>query len=180
MKESEGMSEVTVGKFEVGDAVIHPLHGAGIVVGFVELKQSEDDDVRYYKIEMLGRTKTSLMIPLTEGESIGLRPAVQEAELERMLEVLSEAPIELPTNHKKRYRMLLERLEEGDIYQVAEALRDIWWRREERDGLTTHGREIYQKSMKLLSGEIAVVRDIDIQAARSLLEGRLRESPSEN
>ncbi len=167
-------------KFDVGDAVIHPLHGAGIVVGFVELKQSADDDVRYYKIEMLGRTKTSLMIPVAEEESIGLRPAVGEAEIDRMLEILSEAPDELPSNHKKRYRLLLEKLEEGDLYQVAEALRDIWWRREERDGLTTHGREIYQKSMKLLSGEIAVVRGIDIQAARSVLEGRLRENFSVN
>ena len=167
-------------KFDVGDAVIHPLHGAGIVVGFMELKQSADDDVRYYKIEMLGRTKTSLMIPVTEEESIGLRPAVQEAALERIWDILAEAPSELPSNHKKRYRMLLEKLEDGDIYLVAEALRDIAWRREERDGLTTHGREVYQKSMKLLSGEIAVVRGIDIQAARSLLEGKLRENFSVN
>jgi RNA polymerase-interacting CarD/CdnL/TRCF family regulator len=61
--------------FETGDAVIHPTSGAGIVVGLANMPMQHKKQ-QYYKIEILGRVKTIVMVPVHSAEKIGLRFAI--------------------------------------------------------------------------------------------------------
>ncbi len=165
--------------FLVGDAVVHPLRGAGVVEGVSELRQS-DGVKEYYNIRMLGRTKTSLMIPVKKVEDSGLRPAISQTNLEEIWTILESDPNDLPSNHKQRYKVLHELLQTGDVFSVAEAVRDIEWRRLNEDGLTTNGSRIYQKGLKLLAGEIAVSQGISITDAEEQVKACLQESLTES
>lgn len=162
--------------FKIGDAVFHPALGAGVVMGFEELRRREKRDL-YYRIELLGQPGSSLMIPVGAAETIGLRPAIPRSRLDRVWRVLRASPGTLPEEHKARYKLLEEKLRSGDTMQVAEAVRDMTRRQQERNGLTGRGKKIYQRGMTLLAGEIAAARGIALADAEAQIRARLGLSP---
>jgi CarD family transcriptional regulator len=162
--------------FDVGDAVVHPVRGAGVVVGFRELKHNGTIRL-YYTIELMGLPDSSLMIPVkSANENCDLRPPIPESKLRRVWEVLSIDPEALPADHKVRYKLLEEKLRSGDILQVAAAVRDMTWRREQENGLTSRGQRIYQRAMMLLAGEIAATQRIDLADAEAKIGALFREN----
>jgi CarD family transcriptional regulator len=161
--------------FQTGDAVVYPIHGAGIVTGIRELNAQEDID-RYYDIKLLGQVDTNLLIPVSKAESRGLRPAITDEELQNVWEVLTGDPEKLPKNHRSRHKQVREKINTGDIVQIAEAVRDLAWRRRTEDGLTQRGRRIYKKGMSLLASEIAATTNVGMAVAKSKVRGRLKKS----
>jgi RNA polymerase-interacting CarD/CdnL/TRCF family regulator len=161
--------------FESGDAVFHPVRGAGIVRG-VEKRRWHGDNVLYYTIELLGQPGTKVMIPTSVAKEIGLRRAMSRTKLKKMWTVLGGDPRKLPADHKDRYELLKEKLHAGDVLKVAEAVRDMAWRREREGYLTTRGKRLYDKGMMFLAGEIAAVRGVDLTEAEMQVTARLRES----
>jgi RNA polymerase-interacting CarD/CdnL/TRCF family regulator len=160
--------------FEAGDAIVHPVRGAGVVVRIEERRWHGNND-QYYRIKLLGQPGTSLMIPVSAAETIGLRPAVSRSRLEHVWRVLRADPEKLPADHKARYELLNERLYAGDALQVAEAVRDMAWRQKQEGSLTTQGKRIYEEGMRILSGEIAATQAIDIADAEAQVSEKLAE-----
>ena len=165
--------------FEVGEIVVHPVRGAGVVVGFEEFHR-EDGDSLYYKIQLIGRqSETDLMVPVENTDSSGLRRAISQSKLDVVWGVLQGEPENLPSNHKTRYRILGEKLRTGDILQVAEAVRDMSWRQRHMDnGLTGKGKRIYRRALALLVGEISAVLDVDQMEAERQIRHRLADTSS--
>lgn len=161
--------------FKPGDAVVHPTRGAGIVTGFKKFGKLEEAE-KYYQIQLFGGTQTSLMIPVSTAEEHGLRPATPVSKLEQVWKKLQEDPEKLAKNHRTRYRALEDKLQTGDVFQIAEAVRDISWRRRVEEGLTVKGRRLYKRAMQLLAGEIAASEGIDLQEAQDKIRGCLGES----
>jgi CarD family transcriptional regulator len=163
--------------FKVGDAVVHPVHGAGVVTDIEELRL-HGSSRQYYEIELLGRTRTSMMVRVKDAEARGLRRAIEQSQLRRVWRVLCSDPKVLPADHSERYELLKHKLHAGDLFQVVEAVRDmVWWRRRE-GSLTTPGKRIYKEGMTLLAGEIAVAQGVDLTDAKAQVRTRLRESLS--
>ncbi len=158
--------------FEVGDAVVHPIRGAGVVTQIEELRR-RGDDKEYYKIKLMVQPRTSLMIPVSGAKTRGLRHAIQQSRLGRVWSVLRANAEPLPENYKTRHAELEPKLRSGDLFQIAEVLRDLSWRRRE-DRLTTGDRRAYRKAMRLLVGEVAAVQDINVLDAESQVRERLR------
>ena len=69
--------------FEVGDAVVHPVRGAGVVTDIEEL-QRDGGNKAYYKIKLLSQVRTSLMVPVKDAATRGLRHAVERSKLGRV------------------------------------------------------------------------------------------------
>jgi CarD family transcriptional regulator len=160
--------------FKVGDAVVHPVRGAGVVTDTEELRLNGGSK-QYYKIELLGQTRTSLMIPVKDAKTKGLRRAIGRPRLKRVWQVLRGDPKVLPDDHDGRYELLRHKLHSGDLFQIAEAVRDIAWR--QREGrLTTRGQRIYKEGMTLLAGEIAIAQGIELTDAEAEVRTELRES----
>jgi RNA polymerase-interacting CarD/CdnL/TRCF family regulator len=160
--------------FKVGDAVVHPTRGAGIVIDVEELRRRGDTEP-YYNIDLLAPADTILMIPVNGAESQGVREAIQRSHLGKVWHVLQEDPEKLPSNYRTRHKLLNDKLYTGDILKVAEAVRDMAWRRR-GEGLTTRGRRIYKKGMRLLAGEIAAAQEIGLADAKAQVRKELRRS----
>ncbi|HDQ72786.1 MAG TPA: hypothetical protein ENN19_11930 [Chloroflexi bacterium] len=160
--------------FKVGDAVIHPIRGAGVVVRVMEKKWRGSVDM-YYQIELMGQPDTKLMIPTDAVDSLGLRLAIAPSRLDRVWNVLQDEPEKLPSNHKKRYQVVDSKLHTGDIYQVAEVVRDMAWRQQEEGNLTTMGKRRYKEGMRILAGEIAAVADVEMGDAEAQIRSQLTE-----
>jgi CarD family transcriptional regulator len=163
--------------FKAGDAIIHPVRGAGIVEGIEERRWRGRSDL-YYRIRLLGQEGTSLMIPVDAAKTLGLRRAIPRFRLGQVWRVLRGDPETLPADHRKRYQLLKGKLHAGDVFQVAEAVRDMAWRQQREGRLTTVGKRIYEEGITLLAGEIAATQSIDLADAETQIRGRLRESLS--
>jgi len=163
--------------FKAGDAIVHPIRGAGLVVRIEERQWRGSSDM-YYRIKLLGQPSTSLMVPINLAERIGLRRAIPRSQLGRIWRVLHTASRMLPTDHKERYQLLEDKLHAGNVLQVAEAVRDIAWRRQQGSNLTTQDKRIYEEGIMLLTGEIAATQDIPLADAEAEVRTRLRESLS--
>jgi CarD family transcriptional regulator len=161
--------------FKAGDAVVHPVRGAGVVEG-VEERQWRGSDVLYYRIDLLSQPGSSLMIPVKAAKGIGLRRAISQSRLKQVWRVLSTDPEKLPAEHKERYQLLEDKLHTGNALQIAEAVRDMAWRQQREGRLTTRGKRIYEEGMTLLAGEIAAIKGIDLTDAKDRVTSKLKES----
>ena len=157
--------------FSAGDAIIHPVRGAGVVVG-IEVRQWRGTSDRYYKIQLLSQHGVTLMVPINAAEMLGLRRTIPRSKLNQVWRVLHDNPRELPANHKQRYQLLKDKLHAGDVFQVAEVVRDMTWRRRDSK-LTTVGKRLYDEGLALLAGEIAATQDIDVNDAEVQITGQL-------
>jgi len=165
--------------FEVGDVVVHPIRGAGVVTDIKEL-QRRGNNRQYYKIRLLSHARTSLMIPVKGASARGLRRAIKESRLNRVWHVLCSNPKKLPADYEARYELLEHKLRSGDLFQVAEAMRDLTWRRQEENGLTWGERQVYRRGIKLLAGEIAAAQGTGVLDAEAEVRVRLWSGPSPN
>jgi CarD family transcriptional regulator len=161
--------------FKEGDAVVHPIRGAGVIKR-VEERQWRGADALYYRIGLLSQPGSSLMIPVGVAKDLGLRRAASRTRLTKVWKVLGTDPEKLPTEHKERYQLLEDKLHAGDVLQVAEAVRDMAWRRHREGRLTTRGKTMYEEGMTLLAGEIAASKGIDISDAEAQVRDRLEKS----
>jgi CarD family transcriptional regulator len=161
--------------FQVGDAVVHPIHGAGVVTDIEELKRREGS-TKYYKIKLLGPVHTSLRIPVQVAKERGLRHAIRQSRLGQVWRVLCAAPKKLPANYKERYQVVESSLRTGKILRIAEAVRDMAWRRKREGKLNTRGKRMYERGVKLLAGEIAAAQGTGLADAEVQVRTRLWES----
>ena len=161
--------------FKVGDAIVHPIRGAGIVER-VEERQWRGSNDLYYRIKLLEQPATRLMIPTGAAEELGLRRAIPRSKLNKVWRVLCAAPEKLPADHKERHSLVDGKLHAGDVFQVAEVVRDMAWRQQREGSLTTIGRRRYEEGVKMLAGEIAAVQGVDLDDAVAQIRAKLRES----
>jgi CarD family transcriptional regulator len=163
--------------FEIGDKVVHPVRGAGVVMDIEEL-QRDGGSKQYYTIKPLGQERTSLMVPLERAETMGWRPPIQQSKLDQVRHVLCAEPETLPADYKERGRLLRGRIQARDILQIAQAVRDIDGWRQQKNGLTHRDRRVFRRAMKVLAGEIASAEGIALARAKARVRSWLRADPS--
>jgi len=158
--------------FQVGETVVHPNYGAGTISEIRE-RRSLGARKRYYSIELLGDPGTTVMVPLGNENKVGLRQPIPKDRLSHLWRVLRAEPQVLPSEHKKRYAVIEDKLQDGDVFQIAEAVRDLAWRREEKRDLTRVGKRLYETGLDFLASELAVVQGSDVHTAEAQIVERL-------
>ena len=161
--------------FQVGDTVIHPGYGAGRVVKIGKLHCLGSNKL-YYSIELSEDSRTNVWIPVQDAEAKGVRPPTPKSQLDWIWHVLRAGPEALPTDHEERYAALQEKLCGGNIFQVAEAVRDMYWKDHRVRRLTITGTELYNKGLMLLTSEVAAMQDCKFAAAKAIIGGILGAS----
>jgi len=116
------------------------------------------------------------MVPVGAEEQMGLRRPVGKARLGRVWRVLGGDPTTLPQDHEQRCTLLDEKLSSGDVFAIAEVLRDLTWWREEKRHLTIRSQRLYERGMALFAGEVASVQDSKLVDAEILISGLLDKS----
>jgi CarD family transcriptional regulator len=160
-------------KFTTGDTVVHPIRGAGVVERIVE-RTWHGNAEPYYRIRLLGQSGTMLMIPTSVAEKLGMRPAISRSDIGRLWCILLATPGNLPDEHKELQQLLQGKLSTGNIFQVAEAVRDMAWR-QRKTQLSATAKQLYEEGIRLLVGEIAATQDIEFADADTQFRAKLRE-----
>jgi len=158
--------------FKIGDMVVHPMHGAGQVVSLDEY-QVAGADKRYYKIQPLGPSDLTVMVPIDNAERIGLRAVITAADVDRLWTILSSDPETLPDDHNRRREFLEGKLRLSDAYQTAEVVRDLIGRQQAQNRLTEKGSQLLERGVQSLAGEIAAVRGADLSDVTMQVWARL-------
>jgi CarD family transcriptional regulator len=153
--------------FKVGDKVVYPMHGAGVIEA-IEEKEILGEYKRYYVMRLpIGEMK--VMIPTNNVEGIGLREVIDEQEVEKVFDVLKASKGKMSTNWNRRYRANLEKIKSGDIYEVAEVVRNLAIRDKEK-GLSTGERKMLDSARQILVSELVLAKGIEESQANVILD----------
>ncbi len=156
--------------FKVGDKVVYPMHGAGIIEG-IEEKIILGKSQQYYILK-LPTKNMKVMLPTDNIEKLGLRDVVAESTVPAVLNKLSGEQSEMSSNWNRRYRNNMEKVKSGDILDVAEVVRDLEIMDRER-GLSTGERKMLVNTKQILVSELALVQDKDKSEIESLIEATI-------
>jgi len=156
--------------FRVGDKVVYPHHGAAIIKGVEEREVLGEK--REYFVLRLSYGDLTLLVPLDNTEEVGIRGVIGRDELEKVFKVLRSKECRMPTNWSRRFKTHVEKLRSGDIYQVAEVVRNLA-RRDKEKGLSAGEKRMLAKARQILLSEITFAADVDELEAGKLLDGVL-------
>jgi CarD family transcriptional regulator len=118
------------------------------------------------------------MVPINVADDLGLRHVISPSKLNQVWGVLGAAPKTLPSDHKKRHKLVEQKLHTGDVFKVAEVVRDMAWRQEQKGRLTRVGKQRYDQGLQMLAREIAAVQDVELVNAEAQIHAHLEESLS--
>ena len=138
--------------FKVGDNIVYPMHGAGTIES-IEEKNILGENQKYYIINMPGEVK--VMVPTVKAESNGVRNVIDNKEAIKVFKVLEEDMSEMSTNWNKRYRDNMEKIKSGDIYAVADVVRNLSFKQKDK-GLSTGEKKMLVNAKQILVSELAL------------------------
>ena len=157
-------------QFSVGDKVVHPHHGPGWIAS-IERREILDGPKRYYAIEIPGQGLT-VHLPVGSADEVGVRLAMSQSRLTRLLSMLRGKPRPLPEDYKERQEQICAQLETGQVMQLAWVVRDLTWHRE-RAHLTKTDSDYLKQGRNLLAAEMALVSGDTVSASRKLIEATM-------
>lgn len=146
--------------FQIGDKIVHPMHGAGIIDSIVQKKVN--GVVRDYYVLKLPLSGMLVMIPTHNSEEIGVRPIVAGEEAERVIAALPSIQVDMTSNWNQRYRENMLRLKSGDLMEVARVVKGLSVRDGER-GLSTGERKMLHSARQILISEIVLSQNASFE-----------------
>lgn len=157
-------------EFEVGDSVVYPHHGAGKVLR-KEVKEVLGDSREYLTIKILHNDMT-VMVPTENAALAGLRRVIDEETVKEVLAVLGAECSEMPKNWNRRFKHNRDKIKTGDIYELAEVVRNLAIR-EAQKGLSTGEKQMFTRAKKILASELMYALEMDEQEVEAHLYGLL-------
>lgn len=152
--------------FNIGDKVVYPMHGAGIIEG-IEEKEILGEKRKYFIMRMpIGDMK--VMVPVDNMEEVGVREIIKKEDLEKVISVLKSKKTEMPQNWNKRYRLNMDKIKSGDIFEIAAVVRNLI-RMDMEKGLSTGEKKMLTSAKQMLLSEIALVSDYNIDQIEKLI-----------
>ena len=156
---------MVAGTYGVGDRVVHPAYGAGVVRRVVQ-RTIAGEPRQYYVIEPVSHDGMEVMVPVEQVALIGLRSALGHQEMSHILAALGGPAGAMSTDSKERQQQIRDRLDSGDPYQVAEAARDLAaLRRGKGSQLGTVDTRLLIEARQSLAAELAVIESVSLDAA---------------
>jgi CarD family transcriptional regulator, regulator of rRNA transcription len=168
----ELLEEPYVCEFKKGDKVVYPHHGAGVVLKR-ETRELVGEKRDYLTINILHNDMT-VMVPCENAGLAGLRRVIDEDQVKRVLAVLTDEVSDMPKNWNRRFKYNREKIKTGDVYELAEVVRNLAIREMEK-GLSTGEKQMYTRAKRILASEFMYVLDKDEEGAESFLDELLEE-----
>ena len=160
-------------EFEIGDNVVYPHHGAGKVLR-KELKEVLGEKREYLTIKILHNDMT-VMVPTENAALAGLRRVIDEETVQKVLDVLRDDVSDMPKNWNRRFKHNRDKIKTGDIYELAEVVRNLALRESEK-GLSTGEKQMFTRAKKILASELMYALDKDEDEAETYLDELLASS----
>lgn len=152
--------------YTVGEKVVHPMHGAGVIAEIVEERVNGIVERYYVFTAPLGGL--TLKIPVGNSGAVGLRQPVSRVQLAETLASLREPEEDVTENWNHRYRENMERIKSGQVREVARVIKSLMHREASR-GLSTVERKMLRSAKQILLSEMMLVEDLSYDSAEQLL-----------
>jgi len=162
-------------EFDIGDSVVYPHHGAGRVLR-KEMKDVLGERREYLTIKILHNDMT-VMVPTENAAIAGLRRVIDEETCQKVLAVLQDECSEMPKNWNRRFKHNRDKIKTGDIYELAEVVRNLAIR-ESQKGLSTGEKQMFTRAKKILCSEMMYALEMEEDQVDSHLTGLLLDAPA--
>jgi CarD family transcriptional regulator len=164
--------------FDVGDRVVYPHHGAAIIVR-KETRDFNGEDTEYLVLEVKREeTRVTISVPSEKVDDVGMRPPISRDEVEDLFDLLAKRDIREPANWSRRFKNHQEKLKSGDVYQVAEVVRNLSLR-DQAKGLSAGEKSMFLKARSVLVSELSFALDLTEEDALDKVLDTLTAEPSE-
>jgi CarD family transcriptional regulator len=156
-------------KYGVGDKVVHPQHGAATIAK--KVKQEFAGEKRDYYVLDIATEQLTVMVPVDKIEEV-IRPIISKTQAKNVLSVLKDEPQEAGSNWSRWYKVLNEKMTSGDIFQVAEVVRDLNFAQQTK-GISPALKRMLSKARLTLTSELEFSLEIDDEEAVKRLDKAL-------
>ncbi|MGZ5382581.1 MAG: CarD family transcriptional regulator [Acidimicrobiia bacterium] len=155
--------------FSIGDKVVHPHHGAAVIVK--KVKQTVAGNRQdYFKLE-IATDQLTVLLPIANIEET-IRPVISKNQARKVFALFKEPPQEAGSNWSRWYKVLNEKMTSGDIYQVAEVVRDLTYSQQTK-GISPALKRMLSKARLTLTSELRFALDVDEEEATRKLDRAL-------
>ena len=158
--------------FNVGDYIVYPMHGAG-TIDAIEEKDILGEKQAYYIIKMPGEVK--VMIPTTQADKVGIRSIIDKTQANKVFDILGEDETQTDLNWNKRYRENMDKMKTGDIYEVANVVRNLSYKQKEK-GLSTGEKKMLVNAKQILVSELALVESVEQDRVEGMIDEKIATS----
>ncbi len=159
--------------FNVGDKIVYPMHGAG-VIDAIEEKDILGEKQSYYILKMPGEVK--VMVPTAKAEEVGVRNVIDKSSADKVIGVLEQDETAMDKNWNKRYRDNMEKMKSGDIYEVADVVRNLSFKQKEKGGLSTGEKKMLNNAKQILISELVLAEHASQEEVEQLVENKINTS----
>lgn len=163
---------VTKYMFNVGDNIVYPMHGAG-TIDAIEEKDILGEKQAYYVLKMPGEVK--VMVPTSKAEEIGVRNVIDKNSAEKVFAILEEDKTEMSMNWNKRYRDNMDKMKSGDIYEIADVVRNLSFKQKEK-GLSTGEKKMLLNAKQILVSELVLAEQSSYEEMEDIVENKINQS----
>ena len=155
--------------FKIGDKIVHPMHGAGIVS---EIQEQRINGInRQYYVLRIPSGDMCVMIPMHNTQEIGIRAVIDAGKAEELIFAMQSIEIDMTSNWNRRYRENMLRIKSGDLIEVAKVIKGLM-ERESRNGLSTGERKMLSSAKHILISEIVLAQSSSYET----IEKRITEA----
>lgn len=158
--------------FNVGDKIVYPMHGAG-TIDAIEQKDILGEKQEYYIIKMPGEVK--VMVPTAKASSVGVRSIINKEEAGKVLEVLEANETAMSNNWNKRYKENMDKMKTGDIYEIADVVRNLSYKQKEK-GLSTGEKKMLNNAKQILVSELVFAENSTQNEVEELIDSKINSS----
>ena len=156
--------------FQIGDYIVHPMHGAGVIESVVTKKISGQQ--RDYYVLKLPVGDMVVMVPVAGCENIGVRSIISKSEAENIFESFKELEVSMTQNWNKRYRENMDKRKSVNLLDVASVVKGLMCRDNER-GLSTGERKMLHSAKQILISELVIATETDYDGVEQRLYASL-------
>jgi len=156
--------------FRVGDKVVYPNHGVGIVENITHNHLNGRAD-HFYSVRILSNG-LRVTVPCLNADCVGLRRIIRPAEVPRVLHALKNGKNDLARDWKSRFKQNSEKMRTGSLYEVAAVLKSLVVLSQDKI-LSFREKKMLDRARQLLVAELAVARNVSETTVEQALEKAL-------
>jgi CarD family transcriptional regulator len=153
--------------FTVGETLVYPHHGAVTITEVT--KQTVKGVEKTYLTLNVHTSELTIRIPIENAELVGIREVIDAAGVEAVYDVLRSGDVEEPGNWSRRYKANQEKMASGSVHRVAEVVRDLW-RRDQDKGVSAGEKRMLAKARQVLVSELALAQHVEDPEAEVRLD----------
>ncbi len=158
--------------FNIGDKIVYPMHGAG-TIDSIEEKDILGEKLSYYILRMPGEVK--VMVPIKNAEQIGVRSIIDKGSADKVFKILEQDETEMNKNWNKRYRDNMDKLKSGDIYEIADVVRNLSFKKKEK-GLSTGENKMLTNAKQILVSELVLAEHSNEDEISEMVDNKINNS----